>query len=77
MAGFQTFGRGRISAFANSEIVAVTDEDRQLVEDEQLDDQDLPEWRESLAALWKHSGGFAHKKGRPGRGRPNDHSRKP
>ena len=31
------------------EIVTVTDEDRQLVEDEDLDEQDLPEWqRESL-----------------------------
>jgi hypothetical protein len=31
------------------EIVTVTDEDRRLVEDENLDEQDLPEWqRESL-----------------------------
>ena len=32
------------------EIVTVTDEDRQLVEDEDLDEQDLPEWqRESVS----------------------------
>lgn len=31
------------------EIVTVTDEDRRLVEDDEVDDQDLPEWqRESL-----------------------------
>jgi hypothetical protein len=34
------------------EIVTVTDEDRQLVEDHDLDEQDLPEWqRESLPKI--------------------------
>lgn len=44
------------------EIVTVTDEDRSLVEDEDLDEEDLPEWqRESLPKVREalESGAFA------------------